>query len=155
MILPDVNLLLYAHDSSSPFHSKSAAWWQACLSGTEPVGLAHVAVFGFIRIATNTRVFRAPLTPEEAAALVLSWLEQPTVQILDPGPDHLPSTLEHLKSLGTAGNLVTDAQLATLALAHDAVLHTSDADFMRFVGLRWFNPLTGMGSARPRRARGT
>ncbi|MCC7376668.1 MAG: type II toxin-antitoxin system VapC family toxin [Verrucomicrobiales bacterium] len=155
MILPDVNLLLYANDSSSPFHSTAAAWWQACLSGTEPVGLAHVAVFGFIRIATNTRVFKTPLTPGEAAESVLSWLEQPNVQILDPGPDHLPSTLVHLKSLGTAGNLVTDAQLATLALAHDAVLHTADADFMRFAGLRWFNPLTGMGSARPRRARGT
>ena len=47
---------------------------------------------------------------------------------------------------------MSDAQMAALALEYDAVLHTGDADFMRFQGLRWFNPLTGMGSARLRQA---
>ncbi len=46
MIVPDINLLLYAYDAGSPFHSKAAAWWQRCWSGTEPVGLAQVAMFG-------------------------------------------------------------------------------------------------------------
>ena len=67
MIVPDINLLLYAHDSSSPFHAKAAGWWQACLSGTEPVGLLHVVTFGFVRIATNARAFVNPMTPAEAA----------------------------------------------------------------------------------------
>jgi hypothetical protein len=67
MIIPDINLLLYAYDSSSPFHAKAAAWWRACLSGTEAVGLAQVVVFGFVRVATNARVFEHPMTPAEAA----------------------------------------------------------------------------------------
>ncbi len=58
MIVPDINLLLYAYDSDSPFHSKAAAWWQRCLSGTESVGLAQVVIFGFVRIGTSGRVFR-------------------------------------------------------------------------------------------------
>ena len=53
-----------------------------------------------------------------------------------------------LEKLGTAGNLVTDAQLAALAMDNEAVLHTADADFLRFPGLKWLNPLTGKGSAR-------
>lgn len=146
MIIPDINLLLYAYDAGSPSHSKAAEWWQRCLSGTEPVGLAQVAVFGFIRIGTNRRVFANPLTPIEAAEHVRSWQAQPVVQILEPGADHVAKVLTLLETLGTGGNLVTDAQLAALALEHSAVLHTADADFLRFRGLRWFNPITGVAS---------
>lgn len=153
MIIPDINLLLYAYDSSSPVHSKAAGWWQSCLSGTEPVGLLHVVVFGFVRIATNARAFQNPMTAAEAAGHVRSWLERPSVQVLDPCPDHIRRVLELLESMGTAGNLVSDAQMAALATDHDAVLHTADTDFMRFQGLRWFNPLTGTGSASLRRTK--
>jgi predicted nucleic acid-binding protein len=55
-----------------------------------------------------------------------------------------------LETLGTAGNLVTDAQIAALAIEHDAILHTADSDFLRFSGLCWSNPLTGARSGRPR-----
>jgi uncharacterized protein len=153
MIIPDVNLLLYAYDSSSAFHVKAAGWWQSCLSGTEAVGLLHVVVFGFVRVATHGRAFLHPMTPAEAAGHVRSWLEQPPVQVLDPGPDHIQNTLKLLESLGTAGNLVSDAQMAALAMDHDAVLHTADTDFVRFQRLRWFNPITGTGSASLRRTK--
>jgi len=155
MIVPDINLLLYAYDSDSPFHSRAAKWWQGCLSGTEPVGLAQVVVFGFVRIGTNGRVFRHPLTPVEAAEYVRAWQAQPAVQMLDPGPDHVARVLQLLETLGTGGNLVTDAQLAAIAIEYGAVLHTADADFLRFRGLRWFNPITGIASRRlPRSKRG-
>jgi toxin-antitoxin system PIN domain toxin len=153
MIIPDINLLLYAYDSSTPFHVKAAEWWQSCLSGTEAVGLPHVVVFGFVRVATHARAFMHPMTPAEAAGHVRSWLEQPPVHVLDPGPDHIRHTLKLLEDLGTAGNLVSDAQMAALALDHDAVLHTADSDFVRVQGLRWFNPMTGTGNASLRRTR--
>ena len=153
MIIPDINLLLYAYDSGSPFHAKAANWWQDCLSGTEPVGLPHAVAFGFVRLATHARAFRRPMTPEEAAGHVHSWLEQPPVQVLEPGSEHLPRTLHLLEALGTAGNLVSDAQMAELAINQGAVLHTADADFMRFPGLMWFNPITGTGSRNLRRSK--
>jgi uncharacterized protein len=46
-----------------------------------------------------------------------------------------------LEPLGTAGNLTTDAHLAALAIEHGAELCSTDADFSRFAGLRWANPL--------------
>lgn len=151
MIVPDINLLLYAYDAGSRFHAKAAGWWQSCLSGAEPVGLLHVVVFGFVRIATNARAFLNPMTTEEAASHVRAWLEQPPVQVLDPGPDHISHTLKLLHALGTAGNLVSDAQMAALVIEHDGVLHTADTDFARFQGLRWLNPITGTSSTSLRR----
>lgn len=154
MIIPDINLLIYAHDSTSSFHEKSIEWWRTCLTGTEPIGLPHVVAFGFVRIVTNPRAFVNPLTATQATALVRSWLEQPPVQVLDPGPSHFRRTLDHLETLGVAGNLVSDAQLAAIAMEFDAVLHTADSDFVRFPGLRWLNPLTGLGSAQLKQRKG-
>lgn len=151
MIIPDINLLLYAYDAGSPFHSKAAEWWQRCLSGTEPVGLPPVVLFGFVRVATSTRVYHEPMTPAEASGHVRSWLTQPPVRIVEPGPDHILQVLKLLEAVGTAGNLVTDAQIAALTLEHGAVLHTADTDFLRFPGLRWFNPITGIASRRLRK----
>lgn len=146
MIVPDINLLLYAYDASSPFHAKAAAWWEACLSGVEPVGLAEVVIFGFLRLSTNPRVFERSLAPAEAAGHVRAWLAQPVVRRLDSSFDNTRRVLDLLETLGTAGNLVTDAQIASLALENDAVVYTNDAHFVRFEGLRWLNPITGVGS---------
>jgi uncharacterized protein len=150
VIIPDINLLLYAYDSDSPFHGQAETWLQRCLSAPEPVGFPPAVLFGFMRIATHGRVFQHPMTPAEAAGHVRSWLAQPCTQILDGGALHIDAVLNLLEEIGTAGNLVTDAQIAVLAMEHDAVLHTADADFLRFPKLRWFNPLTGLASAKPR-----
>lgn len=146
MIVPDVNLLLYAYDAGSPFHAAAAAWWRACLSGSEPVGLPPVVVFAFVRIGTSARVFERPMTTAEASGHVRTWLAQPVVQVLEPGADHIERVLDLLASVRTAGNPVTDAQIAALVLESDAVLHTNDTDFLGFAGLRCLNPLTGVTS---------
>ena len=93
------------------------------------------------------------MTPGEAAGHVRSWLQQPPVQVLDAGLDHIEHVLTLLISLGTAGNLTSDAQMAALTMDHDGALHTADTDFVRFQGLRWFNPITASGSASLRRTR--
>jgi toxin-antitoxin system PIN domain toxin len=111
VIIPDVNLLLYAYDADSPFHARAAAWWRSCLSGSEPVGMPGVVAFGFVRVGTSARAFRSPMMVSEAAAHVRSWLQRPMVRILEPGPDHLGDVLRLLEALGAAGNLVTTARL--------------------------------------------
>lgn len=151
MIVPDINLLLYAYNSVSPFHGQAAKWWQECLSGSEPVGLVLPVIFGFIRVGTNTRAFPNPMTCAEASGHVRAWLNQPVAQILHPGPQHLEQVLALLQSAGATGNLVTDAQIAVIAMEHGAVVHTSDADFIRFSGLRWFNPISGLAGGRGRK----
>lgn len=141
MILPDVNLLLHAYNSESRVHAPARAWWEGLLSSTQPVGLAWVAVLGFIRIATHRQILSNPLPVAVACAHARAWLSQPYVSIVDPGHRHGEILFGLLESLGTAGNLTTDAHLAALAVEHQAELHSTDADFKRFPGLRWVNPL--------------
>lgn len=141
MIVPDVNLLLHSYNSGSSVHSAARKWWEGLLNGTRPVGLSWVAILGFIRVATHSRILENPLPVSSACANVRAWLGQPYVVVLDPGPRHTGILIDLLESLGTAGNLTTDAHLAALAIEHQAELHSTDADFARFQGLRWTNPL--------------
>jgi toxin-antitoxin system PIN domain toxin len=153
MIIPDINLLIYAYDASSPFHAKAAAWWRSCLSGSEAIGLLPVVVFGFVRLSTSARAFANPMTSAESAECVRAWLDQTPVELLQLESAHVARVLDLLEKMGVGANLVTDAQIAVAALEHNATVHTADADFARIENLRWLNPLTNAGSADQRRNR--
>jgi hypothetical protein len=145
VILVDANLLLYAYHPRAEQHAASRAWLEAALSGPDLVRFAWLTLWAFLRITTNPRVFEQPLTPEEAAAAVSSWLAVPTAGILDPGERHWEILDPLLRAGQTTGPLVMDAALAALALEHGATLHTTDRDFSRFPGLKWTNPLGQAG----------
>ena len=142
MIVPDSNLLLYAHDSESPFFERARQWWAECLNGSEAVGLTHPVVLAFLRVSTMKNLFRRPLSLNEAANEVRSWFGRQAVVMLLPDGEHLETVISLLQSSGSAGgNLVTDAQIAALALAHGGTVHTADQDFRRFLGVRCRFPL--------------
>lgn len=141
MKLVDLNLLLYAVDSSSPRHGPARSWLERELSGQETVALPWVVLLGFLRLSTHAAVFASPLTANEALDVVDGWLAQPPVTVVHPGRRHAAHLRELLAAFGTAGNVVTDAHLAALAIEHGAELCSADADFSRFPGVRWFDPL--------------
>ncbi len=141
MIIPDVNLLIYAHNDQAPQHAKARTWWEGLLNGRTPVGLPWITISGFIRLMTHPRILATPLDVLPTLAHVRAWLAQPPVRVLHPGSRFEQLVLDYLAHLGAAGNLTTDAQLAALAVEHQAELHSSDTDFARFDGLRWHNPL--------------
>ena len=141
MKVVDLNLLLYAVNRSGPHHAPARAWLEGALAGDEVIGLPWVVILGFLRTSTNPRVFPEPLHSGDALAVVDGWLARPVVHPVEPGGDHWRLLRDLLESAGAAGNLTTDAHLAALAIEHGAELVTTDADFARFPGLRWSNPL--------------
>lgn len=141
MIVLDANILLYAYDTTSPFHAKARDWVEHVLSEGAPVGLPWQTAGAFLRIVTNPRIPGQRFTLEEAALVIDQWIEQPNVRLLAPG-DHHWSHLRRVMIEGQGhGPLMTDAQLAALTIEYGGVLHTTDRDFARFPGLRWTNPL--------------
>ncbi|MEO7358965.1 MAG: type II toxin-antitoxin system VapC family toxin [Gemmatimonadaceae bacterium] len=142
MIVPDVNLLLYAVHQQSPQHIRAAAWLESLLNSDEPVGLPWAVSLGFIRLITNPRVFASALAVETALKIVDGWQARRVVLSVAPGEQHWRIMRALLTESGTAGNLTSDAHLAAICIERGATLHSADADFGRFRGLRWVNPLT-------------
>lgn len=141
MILPDINLLVYAHNVRAKHHQKALSWWNRCLQGNQSVVLPWVVILGFVRVVTHPNVFERPMLVEEALGRVEEWLTLPHIHLIHPTQDHFEIWSALLKQVRTAGNLTTDAHLAALAIGRGLILQTTDADFARFRGLKWNNPL--------------
>jgi toxin-antitoxin system PIN domain toxin len=141
VIIPDVNLLLYANVDGFPRHAQARRWWERALGGVEEIGLGGPALFGFLRIATNPRILDPPLAVDDAIGRVEEWLRRRHVRFLLPGPRHMEIAFRLLRQLGTAANLTTDVQLAALTIEYQAEIHSNDTDFGRFSELRWVDPL--------------
>lgn len=141
MILPDLNLLLYAYNPHMPQHDAARQWWEGAMNDEELIGLPFEVAFGFIRIATNPRLGAARVALEDARSLVESWLDLPQLRTLTPTALHFSRAMDLMKAAMAAGPLLSDAILAAYAIEHRATLFTNDGDFARFPGLKWENPL--------------
>lgn len=141
MILLDANLLIYAYDTSSPHYAAAREWLEERLSAPDPVGFAWHPIVAFLRIMTNRRVFREPLTAAEATRIVGSWLRLPNVVMLHASRRHWEILGRLIEEGSVRGPLMTDAHLAALAIGNGATLCTTDGDFARFDGLETSNPL--------------
>ncbi|MEM1222057.1 MAG: TA system VapC family ribonuclease toxin [Verrucomicrobiota bacterium] len=141
MILPDLNLLLYAYNSHTKQHEKARVWWESALNGRELIGLPHEVTLGFIRIATNPRLGAASISLEVARATVSTWMKMPVARVILPLENHTNSVVQLLEQSHSSGQLTSDASLAVYAIENRATLYSNDADFARFPGLNWKNPL--------------
>ena len=141
MIIPDLNLLLYAHNPGDRRHAVARRWWQELLDGEETIGMPLAVSVGFVRLATNPSVLSPPMTSVQAIAIIKMWLQHPKVVHIDSGVNHFDHLEQCLAAAGRAGSLVTDAHLAALAMDHDAEIHSADQDFGVFPDIRWRNPL--------------
>ena len=142
MILPDINVLLYAYNQHVPQHHRARSWWESALNDDQLIALPHEVLFGFVRIATNPRLGPASVPLERARAVVEEWIGLPQVQVIVPTAGHLGRVLDLMSRAMGRGAVLSDAVLASYAIEHRARLCTTDADFARFPGLTWVNPLT-------------
>lgn len=142
MIVPDVNLLIYAHDETSPHHAESRDWWESALSGSEPVGLVWVVVLAFTRLLTHPHLSRNPLSVSEVREMVEQWMGCPCVRLLGLSGQGLARFFDLLEAADRGGNLSTDALIALHAMEHSATVFSNDHDFDRFPGVKRVNPLS-------------
>jgi uncharacterized protein len=140
-VLLDANLLLYAIDRSSPFQERAAWWLTDVLNGDQRVALPWQTMGAFLRIATHPRITAEPLRADVAWSIVDGWLEAPAVWVPEASWRTAHILGELLRTSGATGNLVTDAQLAAIAIEHGLEVQTADTDFARFPQVRWQNPL--------------
>ena len=141
MILPDVNVLVYAHREDLPDHKRYRAWLEDVINSEAPYGISDLVLSGFIRVVTHPRIFRTPTPLRTALAFARALRERPNCVVLSPGPRHWEIFLRLLRATGARGNLVRDAYLAALAIETGSEWVTTDRGYARFPGLRWRHPL--------------
>lgn len=141
MILPDVNVLVYAFREDVADHARYKKWLEERVNGDEAYGLADVVLSGFLRIVTHPRVFQSPTPTERALAFAVSLRGQPNCVVVAPGPRHWDIFIDLCKGAGARGNLIPDAFLAALAIETGSEWITTDRGFSRYPGLRWRHPL--------------
>lgn len=140
MRLLDANVLLYAYDSSSAHHDACRKCLEALLNDDEPVGLPWQTSFAFIRIATNPRAVRTPITTENACGIIGTLLERPTVLVVEPGDQFWSNFQRIARAARISGPRVIDAALAAMVFEQGATLYSTDRDFRRFDGLIVVDP---------------
>ena len=149
MKLLDANILLYAYDASSAHHRACRTWLEQVFNGEETVALPWQSVLAFVRIATNPRAVRQPLSGQQACAIVAIWLERPSVAIIGPAERFWEIFREQVIEAQVSGPLIADAALAALALEHGATLCSTDRDFRRFRDIKLFDPTQAGGVVEP------
>lgn len=140
MVLLDVNVLVSAMRDASPRHAVCKAYVEQLRRAPEPFGLSDLVLSGALRVLTHPRVFDPPTPAEAARAWVTALRDTPNAVVIAPGPRHWELLRGLLVQSGAIGNLVSDAWHAALAIEHGCELVSDDADFARFVGLRWRRP---------------
>jgi uncharacterized protein len=140
VILVDANLLIYA-TTDGPQRERAFQWLDHTLNGDGRVALPWPSLLAFVRIVTNRQLFEIPLTMDDAFDQVDAWLRAANVWVPMPTERHQAYLRRTLQSTVGRPRLVSDAHLAALAMEHGLTLCSADADFARFPGLKWMNPL--------------
>lgn len=140
MILVDANILIYA-TTECPEQQRALEWLDGAINAGTRIGLPWLSLLAFLRVGTDFRLYKGPLTPETACEQIERWLGCPNIWTPEPSHRHVMFLRRTLEAIGGKSRLTPDAHLAALAIEHGLTLCSADRDFARFPGLKWINPL--------------
>ena len=141
MVLPDVNVLVYAHREDAANHVACRGWLEGVVNGDQTYAVSDLVLSGFVRVVTHPKVFKRPSNIADAFTFAEQLRDQPNCVRLEPGQRHWELFRRLCLEIGVKGNLVPDAYLAAMAIESGCEWISTDHDFSRFKGLRWRHPL--------------
>ena len=139
MLMPDVNVLIYAHRADAPFHQPYHQWWNALVNLPRPFAISTQVALGFVRIVTQPNMPGGPTPLVGALAFIDDILARNNCRLIHPEADHWTLTAQLCRDSKATGKLVADAQHAAIAISAGCTWVTRDKDFSRFenLGLEW------------------
>lgn len=139
MLMPDVNVLVYAHRAEERAHAAYREWLERLVNGSEPFALSVLVAVAFVRVVTNGKIFSPPTPLPVALATIEQLIHHPRCRLVAPREDHWSRFAGLCRATEATGKLAADAQHAAVAMAAGCTWVTRDADFSGFAteGLRW------------------
>jgi hypothetical protein len=140
LILPDVNILIFAFRQDTPEHKAYWEWLQAVVNGQSAYGMSPQVLGSFVRVVTHPAIFTPPSALSEALRFCELLMDQPHCQLIYPGTRHWSIFADLCRHAHVTGSLVQDAWFAALAIEQGCEWITTDRDYARFPGLAWRPP---------------
>lgn len=140
MILPDVNVLIYAFREDLPEHKPHREWLTGVVNGQSAYGVSPQVLSSFLRVVTHPSIFARPSGLSEGLKFCGVLIDQAHCQLIHPGTRHWSIFADLCGRVHAAGNLIQDAWFAALAIEHACEWVTNDRDYARFPGLAWRLP---------------
>jgi toxin-antitoxin system PIN domain toxin len=140
VILPDVNVLLYAFRRDSPRHADYRRWLEEAVNDDAPYGVAPQTLAALVRISTHKRIYVNPSSLAEALTFCRALTRPGHCTVVQPGPRHWQIFVTLCERARASGSLVQDAWFAAMAIESGCEWITTDREYARFPGLRWREP---------------
>lgn len=137
----DVNILLYASDRGSNRYAAAREFLDSCAAQPEVLCLTWPTLMAYLRIATHSKIFAAPLTPEEARHNIEALVALPQARVVLEQDGFLDAYTHVTRGTTARGNLVPDAHIATILFQNGIrTLYSHDRDFRKFDSLEVRDP---------------
>ena len=143
MILPDVNVLIYAFREDMSQHAACHSWLRGVVLGDAPFAISPLALSAVVRVTTDHRIFNVPSSRDDALGFCDDILIQPHCHVVEPSDRHWAIFKRLSAEADVSGRRITDAWYAALAIEWGCEWITFDRDYARFPGLKWRPPAAG------------
>lgn len=137
MILPDVNILVYAFRRDTPHHAICREWLEEVVRSVDRFGISPLVLSAVARIVTDRRFYGEPSSLDDVFRFTDNLLGQPHSVVVEPGARHWTIFRQLCTATGMTGARISDVWYAALAMEWDCEWVTADDDFRRFPGLKW------------------
>ena len=134
MFVLDTNVLVYAADADSPYHTKCRAFVDTARRQPSAWYVTWGICYEFLRVVTHPRVFRSPWSAAQAWSFVAALVASPANGFLIHTDRHAAVAAQVMADLpDLSGNRMHDAHTAILMREHGIkTICTRDTDFHRF-----------------------
>ncbi len=139
----DTNVLVYAHDRASAFHTESALLLKLVFSRQVKGIIAEQNIIELYRVLTNSVAMKGkPLTPLQATDLITKTYRSGIFDIIYPDS----STIDKIMQLAVSENIISakifDTRLAALILG-------TDNDYFATYNVKHFKEIEGLNPLTP------
>lgn len=136
----DVNMVVYLARKDLPFHHQTWEWFEKAFLAREQIFLFEPVLSSAMRILSNRRIFREPMSSEQVLDFIEALSEQPEVVVAKAGERQWKLFIDLCRALNAKGDIVPDLYFATHAMEKGLVWYSTDRDFAKIPHLQWQHP---------------
>ena len=140
-MLLDTNVLVYAADTTSPYHSASHRVRDQGIGGILTLCVTPQVLSEFFAVVSDSRRVQNPRSPEEAIAEVEKYYRANALRKIYPGEDFLERIISLVKLYRVSRQQIFDLQLVA-TMVSNGVTHLCTYNTRHFAGYSEIQTLT-------------